>query len=102
MTAREADTKIAGAIRDRFEAQVLEQKNAQEAATAGEVITAAKALLPGSIAPVEGVDTNILVMLNAISGMAEKGVTLAVKDSENTQIAQTGDITYAAAAAGGR
>lgn len=57
-------------------------------------ISAAITLIPTSITVVEEVDTYLLTILQAISGMEELGVTLTIGSSDNSNIASDGIITY--------
>ena len=56
-------------------------------------ITDAKALITSTFTAAQDTDTNLLTSLNALSGMAEKGVTLTLTSS-NANVAYDGAITY--------
>jgi hypothetical protein len=68
--------------------------------SANQSIAAAKALLPGTFAATYGTDTNLLIMLNGIAGMAATGTTLTL-DSSNANVANDGTITYTSTAVTG-
>jgi len=67
-------------------------------ATAAELanasIATAKGLVPTTKSVVEGTDTNLLTMLNAITGMSATGVTLTLDVTGNANVAANGAISY--------
>ncbi|MGE5474412.1 MAG: glycosyl hydrolase family 28-related protein [Ignavibacteriales bacterium] len=67
-----------------------------------EAVTAAKAALSGKILnPIEGTNTNVIPMAQAIVDDAVSGVTVGVKVTANSQVAADGTITYGNAAVTG-
>ncbi|MDD3269853.1 MAG: bacterial Ig-like domain-containing protein [Syntrophomonadaceae bacterium] len=56
-------------------------------------IAAAQALLPATFTATEGTTTNLLIYLNALTGMSETGTILTI-ESDNANIAPDGTISY--------
>lgn len=69
----------------------------------GERVDAAAAILAaaGTLRPVEGTNTNVIPMAQAIVDAQLSGVTVSIYSTSNSQIAQNGAITYSAAAVTG-
>lgn len=68
---------------------------------ANEAIASAKALIPATVSVNATADTNLLTVLNAIEGMAAKGVTLSIASSSNNHVANDGALTFGKAAVTG-
>lgn len=64
----------------------------------GERVDAAAAILAaaGTLRPVEGTNTNVIPMAQAIVDAQLSGVTVSIYSTSNSQIAQNGAITYGA------
>jgi len=81
------------AVQSAVTTAIADAKGASDARIANASITAAKGLVPTTQSVVEGTDSNLLTMLNAITGMSATGVTLT-SVSSNANVANGGVITY--------
>ena len=82
------------AVQSAVTTAIANAKGASDARIANASITTAIGLVPTTKSVVEGTDTNLLTMLNAITGMSATGVTLSLDVTGNANVATNGVITY--------